>query len=90
MGGAGDDANCTPKLQNLGGLNKDYAARGWLRKLLRGQSLQFNLTPPRVPMDSIGVEVRLEGLEVGPCPATEELVFQVVEHLPGGAVVGAV
>lgn len=41
-------------------------------------------------MDDIGVEVRLEGLEVGPCPSPEELVLDVAEHLLGGAVVDAV
>ena len=41
-------------------------------------------------MDDVCVEVRLEGLEVGPCPSPEELVFQVAEHLLGGAVVEAV
>lgn len=40
-------------------------------------------------MDDIRVEVRHEGLEVGPCPSPEELVFLVAEHLLGGAVVDA-
>ena len=41
-------------------------------------------------MDYVGVEVRLEGLEVGPAASPEELVFQVAEDLLGGAVVDAV
>ena len=41
-------------------------------------------------MDYVGVEVRLEGLEVGPAASPEELVFQVAEDLLGGAVVEAV
>ena len=35
--------------------------------VFRGQSLQFNLATPGVPMDDLCVEVRLLGLEVGPC-----------------------
>ena len=41
-------------------------------------------------MDDVGVEVRLEGLEVGPRPSPEELVLDVPEDLLGGAVVDAV
>ena len=41
-------------------------------------------------MDYVGVEVRLEGLEVGPLPSPEELVLQMAEHLLRGPVVDAV
>lgn len=41
-------------------------------------------------MGDVRVQVRLEGLEVGPCPSPEELVLRVAEDLPGGAVVDAV
>lgn len=38
----------------------------------------------------MGVKIRLEGLEVGPCPAPEGLVLDVTEDPLGGAVVDAV
>ena len=41
-------------------------------------------------MDHAGVGVGLEGLEVGPLPASEELVLQVPEDLLGRPVVQAV
>lgn len=41
-------------------------------------------------MGDVRVQVRLEGLEVGPCPSPEELVLHVTEDLLGGAVVDAV
>lgn len=41
-------------------------------------------------MNHVVVEVRLERLEVWPCPSAEELVFDVAEDLLGGAVVDAV
>lgn len=41
-------------------------------------------------MGDVRVQVRLEGLEVGPCPSPEELVLHVAEDLLGGAVVDAV
>ena len=41
-------------------------------------------------MDYVGVEVRLEGLEVGPAASPEELVLHVAEHLLGRPVVDAV
>ena len=47
---------------------RGYAAGKTALELLRGQSLQFRLPPPRVPMDDVGLEVGLEGLEVRPSP----------------------
>ena len=41
-------------------------------------------------MDDVFVQVSLEVLEAAPFPPPEELVFQVAEHLLGGAVVDAV
>ena len=41
-------------------------------------------------MGDVRVQVRLEGLEVWPCPSPEELVLHVAEDLLGGAVVDAV
>ena len=41
-------------------------------------------------MDDVFVEVSLEVFEAAPFPPPEELVFQVAEHLLGGAVVDAV
>ena len=79
--------NCAPK---LGRPKYRLRRKGLAPELLRGQSPQFNLAPPRVPMDDVGVEVRLEGLEVGPRPSPEELVLDVPEDLLGGAVVDAV
>ena len=40
-------------------------------------------------MDHVGIEVRFEGLEVGPRPSPEELVLDVAEDLLRGAVVDA-
>ena len=79
--------NCIPK---LGRLKQELRRKGLAPELLRGQSLRFNLPSPRVPMGDVRVQVRLEGLEVGPCPSPEELVLHVAEDLPGGAVVDAV
>ena len=41
-------------------------------------------------MGDVRVQIRLEGLEVGPCPSPEELVLHVAKDLLGGAVVNAV
>jgi len=41
-------------------------------------------------MDDVRIKVRLERLEVGPSPASEELVLQMPEDLLGRAVVDAV
>ena len=50
---------------------------GLAPELRRGQPLQFNPPSPRVPMGDVHVQVRLEGLEVGPSPSLEELVLHV-------------
>ena len=41
-------------------------------------------------MNDVRIQVRLERLEVGPSPASEELVLQMPEDLRGRAVVDAV
>ena len=71
-------------------INKDLSSQGLIPELLRGQSLQFNLAPSRVPVDHVGVQVPPELLEARPFPVPEELVLEVAEHLLRGAVVDAV
>lgn len=64
--------------------------KGLVPELLGGQALQFNLPPPRVPVDQVGVQVFLEGLEVRPLLPPEELVLDVTEQALGARVVEAV
>ena len=74
----------------MDGLNKDLGCEGLIPEFLRGQSRQFNLSPPGVPMDDVAVQRAFELLEGAPCPAPEELVLDMAEDLLRRAVVDAV
>ena len=63
---------------------------GLIPELLRGQSLQFNLPPPCIPVDYVFLQLLLELFEALEPLAAEELIFHVPEQLLGRAVVYAV
>ena len=64
--------------------------KGLISELLRGQSLQSNLPPSRIPVDYVFLELLLELLEALESLASEEFIFHVAEQLLGRAVVYAV
>ena len=68
------DVSCAPK---LGRLKLELRHQGLVPELLRGQSLQFSLAPPRAPTDDIGVEADLERLEVGPLCICQDFFEQI-------------
>ena len=63
---------------------------GLIPEFLRGQSLKFNLSSPRVPMDDVLLQLGFKRLEVRELLIPEELVLDVAEHLLGRPVVDAV